>query len=196
MCSKGWTAPGASWLLCLAAALSAWGAPLLIDRDGVRNAASVIPGGLPAGGVAPGSVIAIHGEGFLPARELRVVIDAGGRQSITTATAAGARDLRAVLPVETEPGFVSVRVLADGRPSNPVSVRVVPAAFGIFTDDDSGGGAAIPGTVLRGQAAVLRGTGLGPAAGGQPRPGSSWEERLRGSYRWGLRAAAWTRSGS
>ena len=151
-------------LCALLAATAAWAAPPLIDRDGVRNAASQIPGGLPGGGVAPGSLISIRGQGFDRLRAARVIVQAAGRQWMVPATVHSPFELRAVLPSEVAPGFVALSVLAEGRPTNTVAFRVVPSAFGILTDDSLGMGAAVADSVRRGETVTVRGTGLGAGA--------------------------------
>jgi uncharacterized protein (TIGR03437 family) len=147
----------------LLAALLAAGLPV-IEHDGVRNAASRLPSGVPGGGVAPGAMVAILGRGFAPAGEARLLLGtAAGEHSLAT-TAVSPTELRAVLPRDLEPGHLAARVVLEGRASAPVMVRVVPAAFGIFTTDAGGMGPAVAETLRRGQQATLEGTGLAGAA--------------------------------
>ena len=153
----------ALWVLAAGLALAGE-----IDRDGVRNWASAIPEGLPGGGVAPGSVVAVHGRGFAPGGGVRLLIGSAGRTWTVPAEFQNPTLLRAVLPPDLTPGYGFVQVVGGGPPGNRVAVRVEPFAFGIFTDDDAGMGAAVAETVERGKTVTLRGTGLG-GPGAAPR---------------------------
>ncbi len=93
-----------------------------------------------------------------------------------------ATQVAAILPSSTPSGQGNMTVTYQGRASSPVPIRVVDAAFGIFTQSQSGSGAAIVQNVgldgsltlntpaqsaAPGSVGVIWGTGLGPVAGNE-----------------------------
>jgi uncharacterized protein (TIGR03437 family) len=94
--------------------------------------------------------------------------------------------INAQVPFETVPGTARATVVVGGGASPAVSVSVVEAAPGIFTQDSSGKGAGVTANAVtgqlvtastpiqRGQIITIYGTGFGPvspqAATGAPSP--------------------------
>jgi uncharacterized protein (TIGR03437 family) len=181
------------WLLCLLV-VSASAQPLLYYRGGV-NAASFMPQGLPGGGIAQGSLFSLFGRRLgptTPAGQLAfpLATTIGGAsitvtQGSTTVHAiplyVSQSQINAIMPSEAPLGWASVRVTVNGIASNPLPVRIVTDAFGIFTVSGAGIGPAVaqnyisPATqpvnsptlsAAPGQVLTLWGTGLGPVTGG------------------------------
>ncbi len=166
----------------------------VVAPDGVMNAASYTLPALPYSGIAQGSMFVVFGENLGP-RQLvsapslplppelagtSIQVTVGG----TTATAfmlySYASQIAAILPSATPVGTGQLTVTSGGRVSNPVSIKVVKTAPGIFTRNQAGSGPAIiqnyvspaemPVNALTeaaapGQIAVIWGTGLGPING-------------------------------
>ena len=177
--------------IVLAQALS-FGQPFIFTR-GVKNAASSLPFGVPAGTIAQGSIFSIYGRNLGPASGasassfplqnslsgVSVTITDG----VTTLNAiplyVSASQVNAIMPSNAPTGTVSVRVLVNGSKSNSAPARVGVNSLGLFTAKGSGAGPGIifnyvsqsnqPLNTLQapakpGQVVTLWGTGLGPVA--------------------------------
>ncbi len=152
-----------------------------IDPAGVMNAASLLPSGLPGGGLAPGSQFVVRGRQIgprtaavsaKPVEELggvsvRIVV--GRHEWPAGLLEAGAGEIRGVVPPEAAAGPATVEVRYQGQVSAPFHTRVVPASVGIFTESGDGSGPAVGGVLNRGDDVTLRVTGLG-ARDGFPAP--------------------------
>jgi uncharacterized protein (TIGR03437 family) len=171
----------------------------------VYNAASQIKPDLPNGAVARGAFFTIKGTNLGPvgaqiAQPFPFPTQLGGSQvkvtvSGTTVDAfmyyAHADQINAILPSSTPSGTGTVVVIYNGQTSATAPIRVVDAAFGMFTFNQGGSGPArifnvnsatdqpdnmLTSSARPGQVIVLWGTGLGPVTtpneGGQaPAPG-------------------------
>ncbi len=180
-------------IFALAAALPALGRPAVAPR-GIVNAAGYIAPGLPNYGIARGSLFVVMGEGLGPAEiqiagslpwpaELaatKVQVTVGSTTVDAYLYYSSARQVAAVLPSTTPVGDGTLTVTYNGDASDPVPIRVVQSAFGIFSINQAGFGPAIVqnwysasdlrlNTVFEsarpGQAVIIWGTGLGPIEG-------------------------------
>ena len=161
---------------------------------GVVNNASYRVDGLPDSGVARGSLIAVFGQRLGPEAtafagsvplptELggtQVEIRANGQVWVAPLVVSSALQVAAILPSGVSTGAATLVVKRNGAASDPVPIKVLNSAFGIFTRNQAGFAPAVvqnwnspadqpvnaiidaahPGQVL-----VLWGTGLGPIAG-------------------------------
>lgn len=133
------------------------GSPL-IYRNRVLNAASLRPAALPGGGIARGSVFSIFGARLGPAAPgveatafplatalagVRVVLTRGTVSFPAWPVLVSAGQVNAIAPSGLPPGVYSLRVTVNERSSNPMPVRVVDAAPGIYTVNGTGMGPAV-----------------------------------------------------
>jgi len=164
-----------------------------ISYRAIVNAASSMPGGLPGGSIAQGSIFSLYGTGLGPAANATQVsfplqttladVSIQVQQGATSVNAVplfvSASQINAIMPSAAPLGKVQLRVSYKGAKSNPGWVNVVPASFGIFTVSGMGFG---PGAVLHsvsakqmsvnslldsaspGQTVIFYGTGLGPVS--------------------------------
>lgn len=163
--------------------------PPAITQESVRNAASRMPPSLPGGALAPGALFTLDGLRLGGVHsETHIHIKRGSSDLEAQLVSAGAERIEARIPPQAPPGDSQLIVTRDGQPSRPFTIRVLPAAFGIFSRNGKGWG---PGEIFRqdssgealntpaapaqpGSAAVLVGTGLGAASaaevfvGGKP----------------------------
>jgi uncharacterized protein (TIGR03437 family) len=180
--------------LVLAATGAVHAQPPAINYRGVVNAASLMPQGLPGGGIAQGSIFTIFGRNLGPATpaaaagfplsttlsgvSIKVFQGAKSVDAIPLFVSTG--QITAVMPSNTPLGMVSVQLSRNNAKSNPAPVRVVANTFGIFTANSTGMG---PGTLQNfvaqnqqpennlmapatsGQTITMWGTGLGPVSG-------------------------------
>jgi uncharacterized protein (TIGR03437 family) len=174
--------------------------------DGIVNAASYIPPGFYNQGIARGSMFLIFGTNLgpdplvqatsfpLPASDglagTRIHIDAGAYSGSALMVYTSAKQVGAILPSAVPEGSATLTLNYNNLTSNPVVVRVVRSAFGMFALNQGGRGPAVAqnfvsasqtpvNTVLNaatpGQTVILWGTGLGPATGDEsagPLPGA------------------------
>jgi len=139
------------------------------------NAASRLPAGLPASGLAQGALVAVTGTGFGPAKSETIAYPlptsyegtsvslAIGDQtystyvySIRTGQEDGKPDELVVLLPSTVPtGDAKLTVTSESGTSEAYDVQVVAWAFGIFTHDSSGTGAGVVTDVATGKRATL-----------------------------------------
>lgn len=153
----------------------------------VENNSSVIPPGFPNSGVAPSTLIVIHGTGLADPGTPAVLEDStlglpsqlnGASISVTvngvTTNPAiyytSPTQIDAVLPAATPVGAGTLTVTYRGTPSPPAAIQVVPSALGI---DTYNGGTAVATDAVTyalltptssgkpGQIITLWGTGLG-----------------------------------
>lgn len=174
---------------------SAWAQPLVYNRS-VLNAGSFMPQGLPGGGIARGSIFSIFGTRFGPSspppQQLTFPLQttlAGVSITITQGNTAvnsipvyvGNAQVNAIMPSNAPLGMATLRVVSGGARSNPVPVRIVDNAVGIFAISQAGVGPGVlqnfiaadnqpfnapTVTAQPGQVITLWATGLGPAPGG------------------------------
>ena len=164
--------------------------PLLYNRS-VFNAASYMPGGIPAGAIAQGSIFTVFGANMGPATPATANSFPLGTtlanvtlnviQGSTTVSAipvyVSASQINAIMPSNAPLGAASLRVLFNNAPSNFLPVRITNTAFGIFTAVGTGLGPGVlqnyvsaanqpinapKVTAQPGQTITLWGTGLGP----------------------------------
>ena len=135
---------------------------------GPVNAASYVPGGLPSGGIAQGSLFIVKGNGLGNAgtavasafplqtgmnnTSIRVMVGGttvNARMIYVVAGRPGAPDqLAAILPSDAPIGTGTLQVIYRGadlltRTSPAVPIRVVANSFGMFTRNQNGSGPAI-----------------------------------------------------
>lgn len=180
------------WLLAAVAGVPCAFAqqPLLYNRS-VFNAASYMPGGIPAAAIAQGSVFTVFGANMGPskpatANSFPLGNNLGGvtmtvTQGSTTVNAipvyVSASQINAIMPSNAPIGTASLRVFFNNAPSNFTPVRITNTAFGIFTALGTGIGPGVLQnfvsqsnqpinepkiTAKPGQTITLWGTGLGP----------------------------------
>ncbi|MGD1091097.1 MAG: hypothetical protein ABSB35_03785 [Bryobacteraceae bacterium] len=154
----------------------------------VENGSSTIPPGFPNSGVAPSSLIVIHGTGMSDAgtavlqdtmKGLPLTLN-GASVSVTVNgvtvhpalyyTDTNPSQLAAVLPAATPVGTGTITVTYNNVPSTPAPIQVVSSAPGITTYENGTGVAtdAVTGALLGftssgtpGETIILWGTGLG-----------------------------------
>ena len=144
-----------SLLFCVASAAVQAQLPAIFPH-GVVNAASLLSPGLPAGSIAQGSIFSIFGTNLGPATGVQATtFPLGNTLSGVSITATQGSNVVNILPVyvqqgqinalmpsNTPPGTVSLRVTYNGLKSNPSPVNVVHDSAGVFTFTGTGGGAA------------------------------------------------------
>jgi uncharacterized protein (TIGR03437 family) len=161
---------------------------------GALNTASYALSGLPNGGLAQGSMIAIFGRNLGPtaiaqASSFPLPKALGGTSARLTAGGASfdliltyslASQVGAIIPSNTPVGAAQLTVTFNGQTSANFAVNIVRSSFGIFTANQGGSGPAIAqnfntqtdqpiNSILNaarpGQTITLWGTGLGPISG-------------------------------
>jgi uncharacterized protein (TIGR03437 family) len=159
----------------------------------IVNAASLAPAGLPAGGIARGSIFTIQGANLGPAVKVEatafplditlagvsVRISQGGTTVNALPLAVSANTVTAVMPSNAPLGLTSVRVVFNGPMSNPERVRIVDVSPGLFSVAGTGSGPGViynyiddntqPAntaqvTALPSQTVIVEATGLGAIA--------------------------------
>ncbi|HEX5227714.1 MAG TPA: IPT/TIG domain-containing protein [Bryobacteraceae bacterium] len=164
--------------------------PLLYNRS-IFNAASYMPGGIPASAIAQGSVFTVFGANLGPGKPATANSFPLGTtlanvsmtvvQGTTTVNAipvyVSGSQINAIMPSNAPLGAASLRVFFNNAPSNYLPVRITNTAFGIFTALGTGLGPGILQnfvaatdqpinapkiTAKPGQTITLWGTGLGP----------------------------------
>jgi len=173
-------------LLTVLAGLAA--AQPVIDAGGVVNAASYAPAGLPNSSIAQGSIFNVFGRSMGPATLQRagfplptelagtsVKVTVGGRTVDALMIYTSAAQLACLLPSATPLGTGTLQVIYNTQASNPASITVVKASFGISTISQAGSGPGVftdadyqvnlvtwsarPNEVM-----AVWGTGLGPVS--------------------------------
>jgi uncharacterized protein (TIGR03437 family) len=151
---------------CLALALAQQLPGPFIYMGRTLNAASLMPQGLPGGGVARGSMFSIFGERLGPAGQseatslplapllngVGVTLTRGNFVANAWPVFVSPSQINAILPSSLEAGTYTLRVVIGGSVrSNPVQVLVTDFGPGIFTEDGSGmGPAMLSGVTVRG----------------------------------------------
>jgi uncharacterized protein (TIGR03437 family) len=171
------------------------GAQPAITTNGIVNAASSVPVGLPNSSIAQGSMFSIYGTAMGPASSPPLlsfplqktlggvtvqIQDASGATRQAIPLYVGPTQINAILPSATAVGTATATVTYGGSTSAPASFAVVKSSFGTLALNQGGSG---PGIVLNyvqnaswpvntiissaqpGQSVVLWGTGLGPVTG-------------------------------
>ena len=175
-------------LFCFAATLAP--AQPLIHPGGVTNAASLLPPGLPGGGIAPGSIFLVRGRGLGPPEpveagtsppgpelegvSLRVI--RGSAEWRALPLRVSSNEIRAVMPAAVSPGAADIVVSYQGRESSPSPARVAALGFGIFTLSEDGLGPVTDSAVHPGELVTISGTGLGA----RERPGDVAPAEVKG----------------
>ena len=178
-------------LICLSVLLSvpALAQPVIRSGNGVLNSASYLTPGLPASGIAQGSLFVVFGTGLGPARlvqatkfplpdeladtSIKVTVGGVSKSAVMVYTYAG--QVAAIMPSSMPTGAGTITLTFNGQTSQPAAVQVVAGAFGIYTFNSRGTGQAIAtdaayrvNTIIHtfhpGDLAILWGTGLGPIA--------------------------------
>ncbi len=163
------------------------------------NVASYTLPGFPAFGVAQGSMFVVFGRGLGPQGLYQadswplptslagtsLAVTVGGTTVNAIMVYTSATQLSAILPSNTPVGDGTIVVSYSGLKSVAAAIRVVPAAFGVFTLNSQGNGPAVI-QMVRGSArpvntlieaahpremVSLWGTGLGPVSGGSEAAG-------------------------
>ncbi len=128
----------------------------VIDRHGVRHAATGQRATATEGALAPGSAFTVRGAGFQPGSSIEIVAARAMTAEVLAITPAL---IRARLPLDLPNGYATLRVRSGGQSSAPVRIRVVPMAVGLYGPFT--GGLGKPETVKPGEKITLRGTGWG-----------------------------------
>ncbi len=177
------------FLLCLAVVFPILAQPVIYAR-GIVNAASSLPSGIAAGGIARGSLFTIYGRSLGPAigvsastyplqTTLSTVSITASNGPLTVNVLpvfVSAGQINAIMPSGAPLGTVSLRVKVGTAQSNPLTMRVVASSLGIFTARGTGVGPGVlqnfvtqasqpvntPQVAAKpGQVITLWGTGLG-----------------------------------
>ena len=196
-----------SWVLLFAVAVllpAASAQPVVADL-GILNGASYALPGLPNAGIAQGSIFIVFGQNLGPAAIVQVnkfplPTSQGLAGTSIKVTVAGttvdaimlytlATQVAAVLPSSTPLGTGTLTLTYNGQTSAPAPITVIKSAFGMFTLNQAGSGAAVLQNVNSandrpingaskaahpGQVMILWGTGIGPVDGAEaagPLPG-------------------------
>jgi uncharacterized protein (TIGR03437 family) len=131
-----------------------------VRQGSIVNAASHLPGSLPGGALAPGSLAIVEGLRFDPG-DVRVEIEARGKVYPATVVDAASERLTVRLPRLSPAGPAKLFVSSRGKRSVGSDIRLAPGAFGIFTVNRKGWGPAAPTVWAPGARATVTGTGLG-----------------------------------
>jgi uncharacterized protein (TIGR03437 family) len=159
----------------------------------IENNSSMVPPGFPNSGVAPSTLIVIHGSNLADAGTPAILFNVGLTplplsldgttvsvtvNGVTTHPAiyyTSPTQIDAVLPAATPVGTGTLTVTYNGTPSAPAPIQVVPSALGI---DNYNGGAGVATDAVSyalltpassgepGEFITLWGTGLGADPGG------------------------------
>jgi uncharacterized protein (TIGR03437 family) len=144
-----------SWMVFVVVA----GAQPTINTNGIVNAASYAPVGLPNSSVAQGSIVAIFGTAMGPVGGVVVsawplqkslggvtvqIQDASGAQLLAIPLSVAPTQINAILPSATAVGTATATVTYAGQTSPPVSFTVVKSSFSSFALSEAGSG---PGAV-------------------------------------------------
>src|SRR5436190_1290675 len=105
--------------------------------EGVVNGASQIPS-IAGGGIAPGSLISIHGVRF--ATPTTVVIRKSRRDFHLNVVNGGLHRIDAWVPYDVPVGTAALVLRSQGKESEPVSVTLERGALGLFAANQKGFG--------------------------------------------------------
>jgi len=162
---------------------------------GVANAASNLAAGLPASGIAQGSIFTVYGSNLGPASPcfastvpysatlcgVSLTVTVNGTSSFPLPTFVYPTQINAILPSLTPTGNSgTITVTYNGQTSATFPITVVTAAFGEFTPAYGAGQASVTDvnynlntiihTLHPGDIGILWGTGLGPITGSDAEP--------------------------
>lgn len=176
--------------------VSAAAQPALQSNVPILNSASYMSPGMPAAGIAQGSIFAVFGSGFGPSDSfsqatgyplstnlggVTVQVTVGG--TTVNALMLGVYygyQINALLPSSTPAGSGTLTVGYGGQASSG-PIQIAPTAFGLYTANSEGDGQAsatdasgnansIINTVHPGDTVSLWGTGLGPVSWDETQP--------------------------
>jgi uncharacterized protein (TIGR03437 family) len=171
-----------SWLLCFALLVPFAEAQAAVSIDDVVNAGSLIPTGLPGGGVAQGALFAVIGKGVgpdtaqqaggfpLPAADglagvsVKVTVGDTSVDAIMVYVSTG--EVIAILPSGTPLGSGTVTVNNNGDTAS-APITVVASAAGLFTNNANGQGQALAFNVNAADGSTVRNSLSQPAQTGQ-----------------------------
>lgn len=174
------------WLSVLIA-VPALAQPVIRSGNGVLNSASYLTPGLPASGIAQGSLFVVFGTGLGPANLVQanqfplptalagtsIMVTAGGVSKPALMVYTYATQVAAIMPSSMPVGAATITLTYNNQAGQPAPVQIVSSAFGIYTYNSRGTGQAIAtdanygvNTIIHtfhpGDLAILWGTGLGP----------------------------------
>jgi uncharacterized protein (TIGR03437 family) len=171
-----------------------------VFANGMVNAASSVPAGLPSGDIAQGSMFSIYGSNMGPATSPALswplhasqglggvtvqVTDSGGQMRYAILLFVGPGQINAVLPSNTAVGRATLTVTYNGGTSASQSFNVVPRSVGLLAWNQQGSGPGviqvyhganwtfndITNSAIPGDVGVLWGTGLGPVTFDETQP--------------------------
>jgi uncharacterized protein (TIGR03437 family) len=157
-----------------------------IDLGGVRNAASLMPPGLPGSSIAPGSIFVVFGQNIGPATPASATlpfqvtlagsslnVTVGGTKISPLIMSARRDEIRALLPSQTPIGAGTVSVVYEDQTSEPRPIMIAQIAVGIYTTNGAGTGPASAtdfnhkpigplSSAKPGQEIIVSATGTGP----------------------------------
>jgi uncharacterized protein (TIGR03437 family) len=138
-----WIALGSIAMLALAFAQEGGDAPPAIAQWGITNWASRMPPQLPAGGIAPGSLISIRGWrlGPAPIEKIAIRIRHGEATVQAAVLSATENEIEARLPEDAPLGSATLQVVKEGRASLEWPVVIAESSFGAFARNGAGWGA-------------------------------------------------------
>lgn len=130
--------------------------PVIYAR-GIVNAASSLPSGVPAGGIARGSLFTIYGRNLGPAAGVSasayplqttlsgvsITATSGSVTVNVLPVFVSAGQINALMPSNAPLGALSLRVRVGTERSNPLTMRVAAASPGIFTARGTGAGPGV-----------------------------------------------------
>jgi uncharacterized protein (TIGR03437 family) len=171
-----------------------------VYANGMVNAASSVPAGLPNGDIAQGSMFSIYGLNLGPATSPALswplhaseglggvtvqVRDSAAQTRFAIMLFVGPGQVNAILPSATATGPASLTVTYNGLTSAPQAFNVVPRSVGLYALNQQGSGPGviqqyndpnytfndIATSAMPSQIGVLWGTGLGPVTGDETQP--------------------------
>jgi len=163
-----------------------------VFANGMVNAASSVPAGLPSGDIAQGSMFSIYGSNMGPATSPALtwplhtsqglggvtvqVTDSAGQMRYAILLFVGPGQINAVLPSPTAVGRATLTVTYNTQTSASQSFNVIPRSVGLLAWNQQGSGPGviqqyhgpnwafndIATSAIPGDVGVLWGTGLGP----------------------------------
>jgi trimeric autotransporter adhesin len=164
--------------------------PIVYNRS-VYNAASYMPAGIPAGGIAQGSIFSVFGNYMGPSQPstansfplgttlagVSINVIQGSTKVSAIPLYVSATQINAIMPSNAPLGAASLQVVFNNARGNMAPVSIISSAFGIFTALGTGQGPGVLQnfvtatdqpinsptiTAQNGQVITMWGTGLGP----------------------------------
>jgi uncharacterized protein (TIGR03437 family) len=156
----------------------AWAQAPEIARNGIVNEASNIPLGLADSAIARGARLTVHGTRFgdrLNPPSVKLLTPTNAKTLAIVPVNASTAIVR--IPADAPLGAASLAVTVNGKSSPPYPVKIVPAQFGIYSQNGKGWGPgriqnvgasgrtlnSVDNAATFGQTLALSGTGLGDA---------------------------------